>query len=145
MKSNKGNKINQNNLIEDMAIDKMLAVIKARRARQKADARKIEDDDHCECPRRSDTEIHNAYVEIQDKVWWNRHQVWLLKIASGEYQLTEAEKPFHEGGNKAAKRIERKYGKKNLWMDDFHLGLINGQMSALAWVMGTSWEDSLDT
>ncbi|MGL4963031.1 MAG: hypothetical protein ACRC67_17495 [Inquilinus sp.] len=55
-----------------------------------------------------------AYNEIWDKVWWNRHQYWLYQIETGEAILTEEEKPVLERANKAAKRIERNYGRRNL-------------------------------
>ena len=49
-----------------------------------------------------------------------------------------------EKGKVAAKRIEKKYGVKNLLFNDFEWGMINGKLSALRWVLGDEW-DMLDT
>ena len=89
--------------------------------------------------RRNDKAILKSYKEFWEKVWWNRHQSLLKKVESGE--LKEGSIP--ERAFDAAKKIERRYGRKNLILSDFEFGMLSGRLSALAWVLGSAWEESL--
>ena len=96
--------------------------------------------------------------ELIDKVWYNRHWNRRIAIEEGRTQIVEKEtfpvkdhatrpiqRDIWEGALKAAKKVEKKYGVKNLgpW-DDFEWGMLNGKLSALRWVLGDEW-DMLDT
>jgi hypothetical protein len=108
-------------------------------------------------PRRL-TEIIDAIDELCTKVWYNRHQITRERIEDGTNTIVEKitfplkdqprrpiQRDVWEGALKAAGKVEKKYGLKNLgpW-DDFEWGMLNGKLSALRWVLGEEW-DMLDT
>lgn len=105
---------------------------------------------------RSLTEIIEAEGEFFDKVWYNRHQKWLYRIKIGKDKIVDeapkgkyipniTPREIYETARKAAKKVEKRYGIKNLgpW-SDFEWGMLNGKLSALRWVLGDEW-DFLDT
>jgi hypothetical protein len=103
-------------------------------------------------------EILKAEDLLFHQVWYNRHWNMRAEIEGGKIVIVDkATYPRKPGEREtitratlklaiaAAKRTERKYGKKNLgpW-DDFEWGMINGKLSALRWLLGDEW-DMLDT
>lgn len=95
--------------------------------------------------RRNDKQILDTYNEFWDKIWWNRHARWRMLVESGEETLSGERHGLFEQAENAAREIEKKYGRANLEFDDFEWGLLNGRMSALSWVLGSEWNESLDT
>ena len=104
------------------------------------------------------SELLNAEDLLFHQVWYNRHWNLRSRIQEGEVKLVDKEtyprkpgapetcqKDVWAGALRAAKRVENKYGKKNLgpW-DDFDWGMINGKLSAIRWMLGDEW-DMLDT
>jgi hypothetical protein len=104
------------------------------------------------------TEILDAEDLLFNQVWYNRH--WGLRIGVKEGRIKVVDKETYprrlgapetvqrdvwKGALRAARRVERRYGERNLgpW-DDFEWGMINGKLSALRWVLGDEW-DMLDT
>jgi hypothetical protein len=107
---------------------------------------------------RSLTEILEAEDLLFHQIWYNRHWNMRIGIEEGKIKVVDKEVyPRPSGAQEtiqrdvlkvalaAARRVERRYGKKNLgpW-DDFEWGMLNGKLSALRWVLGDEW-DMLDT
>lgn len=107
-------------------------------------------------PRRL-AEIVASVDELTDKVWYGRHGLLRHGVETGRIRVVEKEtfprdpknrtvqRDIWAGARKAAKRVERRFGLKNLgpW-DDFEWGMLSGKLSALRWVLGDDW-DMLDT
>lgn len=93
-----------------------------------------------EIRRRSVDEICDALQELQDRVWYDRHQMIMELVPRGDRELAQ---PIIEG-EAAARRIEAEYGDELGPYDDFEWGMLMGKLSALRWVTGEEW-DTLDT
>lgn len=111
----------------------------------------IEQEDY-DIPPRELSEIIKEENKLFDIIWYHRYKMRVYRItevvnASPEIKNKQAEikKRVLEVAITAAKKIEKRHGKKNLgpW-DDFELGMLHGKMSALRWVLGDEW-DFLDT
>jgi pyrimidine deaminase RibD-like protein len=87
--------------------------------------------------RRNDNRILETYNEFWDKVSWNRHESRRVR--------QEEETGQHQTPSKRSREIEAKYGRESLELDDYEWGLLSGRMSALSWVLGSDWDESLDT
>jgi rRNA-processing protein FCF1 len=113
-----------------------------------------------EAPPRSLKEIQEAEEEITLKRWYDHHQMRAQNIKAGRTILVEKaglnkplkagqfgtiQKDIWKGAMKAAREVERRYGKKNLGpYTDFEWGMLAGKHSAIRWVLGEEW-DMLDT
>lgn len=98
--------------------------------------------DLTDMPIRGVQTILKAEEEFFDKAWYDRHQLLLQRVNAGK---TKVHPEIWKSALKAAKRVEKKRGKKNLGpYTDFDWGMINGKLSALRWVLGEEW-DMLDT
>lgn len=88
-------------------------------------------------------EVSEEESVAMDKVWYDRHQLGMQKKYLKE-KSPDALKCI-KGGIKAAKEMEKKYGKKNLGpYTKFEWGMLNGRLETLRWVLGDDWGD-LDT
>ena len=67
--------------------------------------------------RRNDADILAAYNEFWNKVWWNRHQNWKHAIRTGAEPLKNEQKALFQKAMRAARRIEKKYGRKKIICD----------------------------
>lgn len=94
---------------------------------------------------RNDNDILKAYNEFWEKLWWNRSVRRVEKAVSAQKSLPKSQRHAEIPGKQRIAEIEAKYGKENLVCDEFELGLLCGQLSALSWVLGSEWEGSSDT
>ncbi|MGH7486314.1 MAG: restriction endonuclease [bacterium] len=93
---------------------------------------------------RTQAEILAAEQEFFDRVWHERHLVFMARIEGGEDSGTSPE--VIKAAQEAAERVVATYppGEIRPVEDDFEWGFWSGKLSALRWVLGDDW-DFLDT
>ena len=96
--------------------------------------------------RRGQEAVLAAYKELWDKVWFYRKMVHMGSIADGKRPRRDNHE-YWEGYYEAARvEFEKKYGVTTLVpLDDYEWGRLSGRMSAMAWVLGAEWDETLDT
>lgn len=80
---------------------------------------------------RKKTEIGEAEQEMFSRVWLHRHY---MRHYEGSLNDEGSVKAYQ-----AAVETEEKYGKYQ-GHSDFELGMLNGKLSALRWVLGEEWD-----
>ena len=95
--------------------------------------------------RRNDNAIDEVRKECWEKVWWGRNVARLHQEASNRGVSIDLQMNTILQGNPSLMRIVEKYGLENLGWSEFEWGLLCGRLSALRWVGGAEWADSLDT
>lgn len=103
----------------------------------------FEETDFQEEPRRL-VEISAAEQEFFDRVWYHRSLQREYRLLN-EGRVEEAERNFRIA-RAGRERVEAKYTEQGQLAPytDFELGMLNGKLSALRWVLGAEW-DFLDT
>jgi hypothetical protein len=88
--------------------------------------------------KRSIKEIEQFEEKFFEIIWWNRNK------ARSREQFNSFTEEQKNNILEKLQIIEKKYKEKELILDDFDYGMINGKLSALRWVLGEEW-DFLDT
>lgn len=87
---------------------------------------------------RTRKEVEVEIEIIREHLWYNLHQKREQRVANGE-EVIDPE--IWKGILKSAKRVEKKYGKENLWyLDQYELWMLCGKLSALRWLIGEEWD-----
>ena len=95
---------------------------------------------------RKSIEIEDMYEQFSEKIWYVRHLIRAAKIVNGEIELnTIADRQCFENAQQTAQELEEQYGKEHLRCTNHEYFIRLGQLSALAWVLETDWDESFDT
>jgi hypothetical protein len=105
-------------------------------------------------PPRRIAAIAEVEEELNAKRWYDRFQMRADRVRKKEIKIVNSGENPPTYSDKAidrflwerevayAKRLEQKYGKKNLGpYTDFEWGMLAGKLSAIRWVMGDEWDE----
>ena len=91
--------------------------------------------------RRSDATVREALATYEDLARWIYHDHWAHRVNSGQVVLSAQERALFELSVQRAEQILYKYGEDSVGGDDYELGLRQGRLAALAWVLGAQWQE----
>jgi pyrimidine deaminase RibD-like protein len=95
--------------------------------------------------RRNDPEILREYNRLWDIVWWNRHQDFRESDRPHEIDWKLVSLQEFEDAIRAVDKNSASRDIGDILLDNYDYGLVSGRMSALSWVLGAEWNESLDT
>ena len=92
---------------------------------------------------RSLKNVKDAYDQLSERLWWNRHKMLVRRVEAGKVKHNEGETKFYESAKEHARKMEEKYGAENLHLSPEETLLEYGRLSALEWMLGIDWDDTL--
>jgi pyrimidine deaminase RibD-like protein len=95
--------------------------------------------------RRNDKAVFEEWAELWDKTFWHRHQTWRRKIETGELKVTKKDIRMLKEMEDVLNEMQDMYGRASFDLTEHEWTLVAGRFSALSWVMGMDWDESLDT
>ena len=103
----------------------------------------FEETDFIEEPRRLD-EIVEAERQMFDRIWYHRSLQYESQLRdSGDQTAVEGLLAIAGSGRRRVEETNSGTGQLGPY-SDFELGMLNGKLSAIRWVLGSEW-DFLDT
>lgn len=95
--------------------------------------------------RRGDKALNEAYLELWEKIWYRRITFWIAEIREERKRIFGEHDDLLQGAERRVREIEETYGKESLDLSETEWKLLEGRFSALAWIQGSEWHESMDT
>lgn len=91
------------------------------------------------------TIISLSLIDVFSAVFVNSMNSLCMPLPTTTERKRSCNPEIWKGALKSARKVEKKYGKKNLKrMTDFEFGMLNGKLSAIRWVTGLDWDMLFD-